>query len=520
MEFQLPVRFLRDADRYYRLSRILKANSIRHTVKKIRDQGTHRQMHPIQQLLGALGGAKQPSGLPLFELLESACEGTIIVNEDCRVVWISEKYRPLLGIADDVEILGRDIEQIIPNSLMRQVVEGGHPQLLDLMKFGDRWFVVTRLPLKNRLGKVLGAIGFVFYDELDYLRPLVDKFTRLKPHPDQPHSDPRKNRKNTIRQTRYSFADLVGSSPLILRLRQQALRAAQLDSTVLLLGETGTGKELLAQAMHNASPRTSAAFVGVNTAALPDTLVEAELFGAAPGAYTGAEKKGRKGKFELADGGTLFLDEIGEMSAVVQAKLLRVLQEREIEPLGSNKIIKIDVRVIAATSRNLEQRVADGLFRADLYYRLNVLPLTLPPLRERTEDIPLLCQHLNQKIAEDLGEASVTVNDELLSRLSSYHWPGNIRELRNVLERVNLFADQGWISTELFGGLVPILPTAEPVEKEQNIPPLSESLAQAERQAIKAALKACNNNKSQTARCLGISRATLYEKMAKLKGTG
>ncbi|OMH32621.1 sigma-54-dependent Fis family transcriptional regulator [Motiliproteus sp. MSK22-1] len=474
-------------------------------------------MHPIQQLLGALGGTKQPTGLPLFELLESACEGTIIVNENCRVIWISEKYRPLLGIADEVEILGRDIEQIIPNSLMRQVVEGGHPQLLDLMKFGDRWFVVTRLPLKDRQGKVLGAIGFVFYDELDYLRPLVDKFTRLNPHQHfHQQGKLQQGSKQKVRQTRYSFADLVGNSPTILRLRQQALRTAQLDSTVLLLGETGTGKELLAQAIHNASPRTAAAFVGVNTAALPDTLVEAELFGAAPGAYTGADKKGRKGKFELAEGGTLFLDEIGEMSAAVQAKLLRVIQEREIEPLGGNKIIKIDVRVIAATSRNLEQRVAEGLFRADLYYRLNVLPLTLPPLRERTEDIPLLCQHLNQKIAEDLGEIPVTVTGDLLARMSHYHWPGNVRELRNVLERINLFADQGWISTELFGGLVPVIPSVAPDEGKPEIPLLAETLAQAERQAIDTALNICGNNKSQAAKRLGISRATLYEKMAKL----
>ncbi|MEH6627711.1 MAG: sigma 54-interacting transcriptional regulator [Motiliproteus sp.] len=465
-------------------------------------------MHPIQTLLKSLSPHSHPSdtaSLPLFELLESACEGTVVVDQNSHIVWISDKYKALLKLQDKTEIIGHDIQQIIPNSTMRQVVESGHPQLLDLMRFGERWFVVTRLPLKDDNGKVAGAIGFVFYDELDYLRPLVDKFTRLKVQ--RPTTD-------KSRSTRYSFEDMIGQSPVVLLLRQQALRASQLDSTVLLLGETGTGKELVAQAIHNASPRASASFVGVNTAALPETLVEAELFGAAPGAYTGADKKGRKGKFELAHGGTLFLDEIGEMPASVQAKLLRVLQEREVEPLGSNTVVKVDVRVIAATSRNLEKLVADGLFRADLYYRLNVLPLTLPPLRERIEDLPILCKKLNQSISEELGEPEVAINDALLEKLSSYHWPGNIRELRNVLERLNLFADQGEVSIDILGGLVPVSRDIG-TNTDVKILPLSETIAAAEKHAIDQALVATNNNRTRAARLLGISRANLYEKLNK-----
>ena len=393
---------------------------------------------------------------------------------------------------------------------MRQVVESGHPQLLDLMRFGDRWFVVTRMPLKDPQGQTLGAIGFVFYDELDYLRPLMDKFTRLSP---------RRPKKQTKRDTRYTFAEMIGQSPSMLLLRQQALRAAQLDSTILLLGETGTGKELLAQAIHNASPRSSEPFVAVNTAALPETLIEAELFGAAPGAYTGADAKGRKGKFELASGGTLFLDEIGEMSASAQAKLLRVLQERQLEPLGSNKMIDIDVRVIAATSRNLEQLVSEGHFRPDLYYRLNVLPLTLPPLRERMEDLPGLCQKISEQISQEFGSQPLTLTPTLLERLRHYHWPGNIRELRNVLERLNLFADQGEFGIDALEGLIPVsrdFQVSEVVTTKSQPVTLSEAVQQAEAEAIQHALEASNNNRTQAARILGISRANLYEKLNKL----
>ncbi|WP_207061061.1 sigma-54-dependent Fis family transcriptional regulator [Motiliproteus sp. SC1-56] len=475
-------------------------------------------MHPVQPLLDTLGGHGDSGLLSLFDLLESACEGSVLVDAKCRVLWVSEKYRPLLGLAEDLEVEGREIEEIIPNSLMRQVVERGEPQLLDLMRFGERWFVVTRLPLKDRAGKIQGAIGFVFYQQLDRLRPLVDRFTRLQEKP---------TRRGTDRTTRYSFADMVGSSPALLRLRQQALRAAHSEGTVLLLGETGTGKEILAQAMHTASPRANGPFVGVNTAALPDTLVEAELFGAAPGAYTGADRRGRQGKFELARGGTLFLDEIGDISADVQSKLLRVLEERQVEPLGSNRLVPVDVRVIAATSRDLEARVAEGQFRADLFYRLNVLPLTLPPLRERLEDLPELCESINLHVAEELGGAPLVLDSALLDALRRYHWPGNVRELRNVLERAHLFAENGRVPLSALSSFIPVpiagagslpytdggsLARAQEADSA-SVRPLAQALADAERDALATALRQHRGNKSRAAQALGISRATLYEKL-------
>jgi transcriptional regulator with PAS, ATPase and Fis domain len=241
----------------------------------------------------------------------------------------------------------------------------------------------------------------------------------------------------------------VGSSPAAVEVKRQARRAAQSMSPVLLLGETGTGKEVLAHAIHAASARSAGPFVSVNIAAIPETLLEAEFFGVAPGAFTGAERKTRDGKFKLADGGTLFLDEIGDMPASLQAKLLRALQEGEIEPLGSNQIVHFDVRVVAATSRDLLQMVRDGRFREDLFYRLHVLPVRVPPLRERSSDIPALVEVL----CEDLALRNDMVPPELgkgaLELLVAQAWRGNIRELRNVLEQAAMRCDDSHIDAGL-----------------------------------------------------------------------
>ncbi|MEH6652438.1 MAG: sigma 54-interacting transcriptional regulator [Motiliproteus sp.] len=476
-------------------------------------------MDGVQSLIETLDLDNSQS-FALLRLLDSSCEGSVLVDRDCRIVWVSEKYQRLLDLPGQVDPRGLDVESLIPNSLMRQVVNTGRAQLLDLMRFKQRWFVVTRLPLRDQSGQVCGALGLVFFDELAHLRPLVDKYTRLQ----LPRQKPVEGAAS--RQTRYSFADLIGSSNAMLALRQQALRVAPLNSTVLLLGETGTGKELLAQAIHSASPRTGAPFVSINTAALPETLVEAELFGAAAGAYTGADPKGRIGKFELAQGGTLFLDEIGEMSAAVQSKLLRALQEREIEPVGCNRVIPIDVRVIAATSRNLEQLVADGGFRADLYYRLNVLPLLLPPLRERLEDLPQLVDTITTQLSQQLSGEHLIITDWLIQAFAQYHWPGNIRELRNVLERATLFSDHGQVTETLLANFLPSIqiadrqdePESEIASTAVNRPPLnlSEQIAATERRAILAAIDYCQGNKLQAAKLLGISRAALYEKFKRL----
>jgi transcriptional regulator with PAS, ATPase and Fis domain len=449
----------------------------------------------------------------LFSLFESLCEGAIAVDTQARIVWINEKYRALLGIPDGQEVIGREVEEIIPRSLMRRVVTTGQPILLDLMQFGDRWFVVTRLPLRDESGAVTGAVGFVLFDRLDYLKPLVAKFEEL-----QAALVHARRELDEQRRTKYTFSQFVGSSPGVLEVKRLARRVAQLDTTVLLIGETGTGKELLAQAIHAASPRARKPFVAVNVAAVPETLLEAEFFGVAPGAYTGAERKGRDGKFKIADGGTLFLDEIAEMPVAVQAKLLRVLQEQEIEPLGANRIIKVNVRIVAASSRDLRTLVDAGKFRSDLFYRLNVLPIVIPPLRERSEDLEALCEAILEQVSMRSGLPPLDIDAGAVEWLKRHPWPGNVRELYNVLERAAALADRPLLTRADFEAILPPLqqPPAEPSVPPRGLRPLAAAVAETERAAILAALARAKGKKAEAAKLLGISRSKLYDKLAAL----
>lgn len=349
----------------------------------------------------------------------------------------------------------------------------------------------------------------MIFDDPRQLVPLVKRYPQMRAELADVHQ-----KLDQARRSKYTFASFVGASRRCMSVKDQARRAARTTSPVLLLGETGTGKELLAHAIHAASPRAGGPFVAVNLAAIPETLLEAEFFGVAPGAYTGAERKGRAGKFELADGGTLFLDEIGDMSQALQAKLLRVLQEHEVEPVVSNRLLRVDVRVIAATSRDLQREVDEGRFRADLFYRINVFTLRVPSLRERYADLPLLAESLIDASARQLGESPRSISATALDRLGRYAWPGNVRELANVLERALRMSDSDTLSvSDVERALPPGGTKGDGVE--QGLPrTLDQIKREAERQAILAALAACQGNKAQAARRLGISRASLYEKLA------
>ena len=352
----------------------------------------------------------------MFQLFSSVSQGMFLVDRTCRIVWVNEGYQrflPDLGFSSLDQFLGRTVEEVIPNTQMRRVLETGQPVLIDLLTNKAGTFVVSRIPLRDEADRVIGAIGIVLFDHPETtLQPLISKFALLQRDLDDARRELASQRRRTLavagdgeRRAKYTFASFIGSSPAAAEVKRQARRAAQSSSPVLLLGETGTGKELLAHAIHAASSRASGPFVSVNIAAVPDTLLEAEFFGVAPGAYTGADRKGRDGKFKLADGGTLFLDEIGDMPQSLQAKLLRALQEGEIEPLGSNKLVPFDVRIIAATSRDLGVLVREGRFREDLFYRLHVLPVRVPPLRVRRSDIPALVESLGEDLALRNGTA-------------------------------------------------------------------------------------------------------------------
>jgi transcriptional regulator with PAS, ATPase and Fis domain len=444
----------------------------------------------------------------MFDTFASAALGMMVVDRKHRIVWISEGYKrflPALGFASEQDFVGKRVEEVVPNTLMAQVIDSGQPILVDLLTNQAGTFLVSRLPLRDERGNVIGALGLVLLDHPEStMQPLMTKFSRL-----QRELDDARQQLAAQRRPKYTIASFIGSSPAAMEVKRQARRVAATDSTVLLLGETGTGKELLAQAIHAASARAAGPFVGVNIAAVPETLLEAEFFGVAPGAYTGAERKGRDGKFKLADRGTLFLDEIGDMPLPLQSKLLRVLQEQEVEPLGSNKVQRVDVRVIAATSRDLGAMVAEGHFRADLYYRLNVLPIRLPCLADRVADLDALVEALSEDIARRSGLPPKSLSADALDWLAQQPWPGNIRELRNALEQASLMTDDLVLGARHFGGV------AAPAEAPAAPATLPERRAELERDAIRSALAATGGNRVAAARLLKISRATLYEKLAR-----
>jgi transcriptional regulator with PAS, ATPase and Fis domain len=309
------------------------------------------------------------------------------------------------------------------------------------------------------------------------------------------------------------FEEIVGSSPALQAVLSQVAKVAPTDSTALITGETGTGKELIARAIHKRSQRSSRAFVSVNCAAIPRDLITSELFGHEKGAFTGATQR-RLGRFESAEGGTIFLDEVGELSAETQISLLRVLQEREFQRVGGNESLPVDVRVVAATNRDLQAAIADGGFREDLFYRLNVFPIEVPPLRQRKEDIPLLVEYFVDRYASKAGKKITSINKRSLELLQSYAWPGNIRELQNVIERSviicdseNLSVDESWFGRRA-------------VHADSSTQPLSEQLAAQEKEMIEAALAGSNgrvSGPSGAAAKLGIPQSTLDSKIKSLK---
>ena len=356
---------------------------------------------------------------------------------------------------------------------------------------------------KYTLRGIYNVSKTVFNNELKgYVIDFIDK------------KDAIKNYNKINKEYKIMLENIIGESQIIESTKNEALMASKSTSTVLIIGESGTGKELFARAIHNHSKRSDNPFVAVNCAAIPDNLLESELFGYEEGAFTGAKKGGNLGKFELADKGSIFLDEIGDMSLHLQAKLLRVLQEKELNKIGSNSNKSIDVRVIAATNKNLEDMVLNGLFREDLYYRLNVIPINLPSLRERKEDIPLLVDFMIKEYAKKLDKDVEAVDDKVLNTLINYKWPGNIRELQNIIEYSVNMSSGDTITMDLIPNKIKFNYKKPETIEDENI----ETLDELERREIVKALnkyKDYKKDKDLVAKALGISRATLYRKLDK-----
>ncbi|AWU95922.1 sigma-54-dependent Fis family transcriptional regulator (plasmid) [Azospirillum ramasamyi] len=444
-------------------------------------------------------------------------DGAILVDREARIVWSNDKHvwfndklMAQLGLQSTADMIGQTVERVIPHSRMREVVETGRSLPLDIMRYGEHTLLVSRLPLRDERGEVIGALAFALKNSLTYLRPIADRFNKLQSRLNRVEQE-----LAASRASQYTVENLIGFSPPMLQVKRLVRRAGQIRSAVLLLGETGTGKELVAQSIHAASDRAHRPFVAVNTAAIPENLLEAEFFGVAPGAYTGAGRQPRPGKFQLAHGGTLFLDEIGDMPLPLQAKLLRALQEREVEPLGSNQVVKVDVRIIAATSRPLADMVRSGAFRSDLYYRLNVFPIQLPALRDRKDDLEILASLFSEKIAISLDQPMRELTPAALDALRQHDWPGNVRELANVIEQVYVRTEGERILAEDFADILPgsaIQPPPPPPDGKRS---LAAAMDELERVLVLEALEDSRGNKLEAARRLGLSRTNLYAKLRK-----
>jgi transcriptional regulator with PAS, ATPase and Fis domain len=347
--------------------------------------------------------------------------------------------------------------------------------------------ICTAKPILDAAEKIQGTI--LVFNEIKRIRKLLNEMAGT--------------------QARFTFEDIIGVSPAIQEAKRMAMIAAVSKSSILLLGETGTGKELFAQAIHNHSAQRDHPFIAINCAAIPRELLESELFGYVEGAFTGALKGGRPGKFELADGGTLFLDEIGDMATDMQVKLLRVLQTGEVCRIGDHKSTRIDIRIIAATNVHLKQEVDRKNFREDLFYRLNVFPITIPPLRERPEDIVPLSNHILNRCAQVAGKQGMQFTSRARQTLYNYGWTGNVRELENVVERAVNLAEGDAIGADLLG-IFPSDGERRNVRTRRGL-----RLAEVEKQAIADILKEMHFNMSRASKSLGISRATLYNKIKK-----
>ena len=439
----------------------------------------------------------------LKTMLAAPDELIVVVNQNGYIENMSQAYGDFLGIQVQ-NAIGRHVTEVIENTRMDIVVKTGVPETGETQDIHGEKMIATRIPIRKN-GMVIGAYGRVLVRNTRELHMLHDKLSSI-----EMELNMYKRTFEKINTAKYTVDDIIGDCSIMQDLKDSVRKVAKTNSNVLIMGESGTGKELFAHSIHAGSMRRKAPFVCVNCGSIPEQLIESELFGYEEGAFTGARKGGKIGLFPAAHGGTIFLDEIGELPLPMQVRLLRVLQDREIQRVGSNVREKVNVRVVAATNRNLYQMVKKGEFRSDLYYRLNVVTLHLPLLRERKEDLPLLIQMILSKISKKESLGAIEISREAMDHLLRYDWPGNVRELENVLERAINFTDAG---EKIKAKNLPERITGSMVSR--TVMPLKELMENTEKDAIKDALLRCRNCKAKAANELGISRTTLYEKMMK-----
>lgn len=433
----------------------------------------------------------------LFQaILNSISEGVMTLDKDWKIVSWNQAAEKITGFHRE-EVLGKECAKLFRTTLCQEhcpvdrALSCGHPYHDVEVKIRNKrnelvHLLVNAAPLYNSDGHIIG--GLETFRDVSQNRWMQEELER-----------------------QYGHSHIVGHSEAMQGVFEVIASLMSTDTTVLIQGESGTGKELVARALHFYGPRKDKSFVAINCSALPESILETELFGHVKGAFTGAIRD-HVGKFELANGGTLFLDEIAEISPAIQVKLLRVLEEKEFQRVGDNKTIKIDVRLITATNKDLYKQVLDGSFRDDLYYRLSVFPVHLPPLRERGEDIPLLVNHFIRKFNKQMGKSIQGIADQVLEILEAYDWPGNVRELANAIEHAFVHSKGSLIHpSDLPHGIANAIPTASRTATLKS----DKRLDAVERQLIVRELEAANWRRSIAAKRLGMSRATLWRKMEK-----
>ncbi len=436
------------------------------------------------------------------DILDNAYQGMVLVDKDGRVLkW---NYEKLFGIKEK-DAIGKHVEEVIENTRLHIVVKTGEKEICDVQRIQGRDMLASRVPIIEN-GEVIGAIGTVLFRSIEEIRALAKKLEILE---NTVHKY--KGEISKMYRARYSFENIITQNEKMLKLKDIAKKAANSNSTVLIQGGSGTGKEYFAHAIHKESFRKYEPFIQINCAAIPHELLESELFGYEEGAFTGAKKGGKIGKFELANGGTILLDEISTMSHSMQAKLLRVLEEREFERIGGNTKIKIDVRIIACTNENLHIAVKEGRFRQDLFYRLNVVEIDILPLKDRLDDIPILSEYILNELVEKMGFTYKIVADRAMWLLQAYNWPGNVRELRNVLERAANISSGNYITPEHLPDYINNKLYKD--NHKEDICLLKDKVAEAEINAIIEALRLSKGNRTNAAKLLGIHRTALYKKL-------
>ncbi len=468
--------------------------------------------HPSQQEKG-ISQLEQT----LTEILESI-PYFVACDSDGRIVYINEQYATELHARRE-DLIGRPISEVIGNSLLPEVAKTGHDEMgyHRLPAFSAAESIGTicqRRPIYeqgvHREGKITGAMGYTILSNIKQLNELLNEVSVLK--------DQIKLYRSVIselNQNQNLFPEIIGQSKLIADLKALLIKVAPSNSTVCICGETGTGKELVANAICQLSERAHKPFIKINCAAIPQDLLESELFGYEAGAFTGAARHGKIGKFELADQGTLLLDEVGELPLHLQAKLLRALQEQQIERIGGKKPIQLNVRILCSTNRNLQELVKAGLFRADLYYRLNTFEIYVPPLRDRKEDIELLTDHFIKTINERNRLNVSGYTDAVRTALLHYGWPGNIRELQHTIERACILCEIGKLRPEHFDRKLFPNAVEDNASGNNDNRSLKSRKVECEKNNILEALRVTNGNRSAAAAYLGIHRSSLYRKLQK-----